>query len=574
MNRTLSLSFLGLALVVVALAIWFAVFLPSLILRQAQTEVLNRTGRILAVSGGASLQVTPQLSIALHDISLAGASTMAEPVIKAKALVIPISIAQALGMQNIASRFSLDSPVFAMRLNGDGHSNVIIEDAAANAKVDANAPLPMPFEITFTNGAFKFVDDVNSKSFMLSELEGQADIDNQDEIALKAAATLAGQRVHFTSALKSLPRAFGEGSPLDFNLEGVGAAFGFSGRVVAARGFDLAGQASVDTDDSARLLKWLGIDLHGLHDKLPLTISSVVESQGPLFLLKKTDVQFAHMKAAGDISFSGAGVRPSVTLALGVDDLNLNMYGTTIKSDAPRSTWREQVFDLNDFNTADIQFRLAANALHFGEFSMASAQVEGSLKDGLMTAHISNDAVGNAALNVDAKQVPPKLNVELALSKIEAKTLFKTFAGMDWLSGPIDLNAKLSATGKSQAAMISSLNGTVEVKTDHVKFEGVELAGLVAQVFSEPVSGWKGVVTEPVAMNADLKVEDGIASLSKSELTAPGIKLNSVGELDVLRQALNLDVDAVLNRGDGKPAKISVNGPWVKPDFALVKSGN
>ena len=70
------------------------------------------------------------------------------------------------------------------------------------------------------------------------------------------------------------------------------------------------------------------------------------------------------------------------------------------------------------------------------------------------------------------------------------------------------------------------------------------------------------------------KVEDGIANLGKSELTAPGIKLNAVGEFDVLRQALNLDVDAVLNRGDGKPAKIRVDGSWAKPNFALVKSGN
>lgn len=573
MNRILRFALLGVVVLMPALATWISVFLPARVMKQTQYDFLGRTGRTLNVAGGTSLEVSPSFGVALHDISVAGASALADPVVNAKALFIPISLAQAFGFRAPTGDVLVDVPVFTMSVNSEGRSNIYL-GGMADAKTDVNAPLPGPTLVNFQNGTFIYKDEVKAKIFTFSEADGLIAVDAQQEMTLKSAAALGGQRVHFQGVLHSLPRAFADGSPLDFNLDGVGSAFGFSGRVVAAKNIDLAGQATVDTDDAARLFKWLGVEVHGLSGKYPLVISSAVETQGSVFLLKKADVQFAGMKGQGDVSFSPSGPRPSLTLALSLDELNTDLYALPVKGLAPIGSWNDRPFDLSDFKTLDMQFRIATSQARFGEFIFGPAEIDGELKDGVLTTTINSETSGKADVIFDAAQTPPNLKLNLDLKNVEAKTFMPRFAGMNWLQGPMRLSASLAAEGASQAEMIGNLKGSVDAQIDHARIQGVELGGLAAHVQSEAVSGWEGATTDPVVGNVKLSLVDGVATLQENVITAPGVKTSQSGEIDILRQALNLEATLALNRGDGKPMKIKITGPWAKPSFALVNSNN
>ena len=574
MKQILRFGFLSFVVVMLALATWLAVFLPARIMKQAQSEFLGRTGRMLTVAAGASLRMSPSFGIALNDISVAGASAMATPVAQAKAVFIPVSLIQAFGLQVPSGKMVFETPTFTMSINSEGRSNIILGDGATGFITDVNSASPATMLVTFQNGTFIYSDEVNVKSFMLSEADGFISVDEKQEITLKSDAALGGQRVHIQTVVKSLSRAFADGSPFDFNLEAAAAAFGFSGRVVAAKGIDLAGQATLDTDDAARLFHWLGIDLHGLAGKYPLSIASAVEIQGPLILLKKADIKFANMKAQGDVSYLATGVRPNLTLALVLDELNAALYALPVNGLTPLGTWNDRAFDLNDMNALDVQFRIAATQVRSGNFTTGPAEVDGEIKGGVLKASISSETSGKVDIDFDAAQSPPKLSLNLNLKNVEAKTFMPRFTGMDWLQGALRLSASLNAEGASQAEMISNMNGNAEMQIDRAHIEGVELAGLAAHVQSEAVSGWEGEATDPVVANAKLSFADGVATLQENVLTAPGVTISQTGEIDLLRQALNLEATLNLNRGDGKPLKIKVSGPWAKPNFALVKSGN
>ena len=564
MNRILSYVFFSFILVVLTVAIWLFVFLPNILEQRAQGAILNRTGNLLSVSGGHALQFSPHFGITLYDVSWGN-------VVTAKKLTFPITFMQILGAQASSNNFELERPIFNFGVDAQGRSKTGFPQSGSDAKTNANEQLPAPLHVTLKDGSINYQNDATAKNFSLMMMDGLIDVDTQDEITFKASGLLAQQRVHFSGDLKSLTRAFGEGSPFDFNLEGAGASFGFTGRLVAAKGIDLAGIGTVETADAARLFKWLGADLNGIQTKQPLSITAGIESESSIFLLKKADIRLAQMQAQGDVSFSNAGVRPNITLDLTVDDLDTNLYAPIPENAAPNGSWNDKPFDFTDLRAFDAQFRLTANKLQYGKFLIGPAEIQGQLKDSTFNAKIKNADIGNFDVNLDAHQSPATLDLNFALALPKAESFMKSLMQMNWLSGPITVNGSLNATGASPSAMIGSLKGNFEAQSEAATLNGVDMAKLGAHVLAEPGDGWEGEMTSPTAFKTKFAVDDGVATVETASFTAPGVKIAVTGEVDVLRQALNLVANTNLNRVDGTPAKVKIDGPWAKPHFVLVK---
>ncbi len=564
MNRILSYIFFSFILAVLTIAIWLFIFLPMILEKRAQGAILDRTGSLLTVSGGHSLQFSPHFGIALYDVSWGS-------VVTTKKLTFPITVMQMLGAQASSNTFELEQPIFNLGVDGQGRSKIGLPQSSSVLKTNENEAPPAPIHVAVRDGSVHYQNEASGKAFSLTMMDGLIDVDAQDEITFKAAGLLAQQRVHFSGELKSLPRALGDGSPFDFNMEGAGASFGFTGRLVAAKGIDLAGIGTVETTDAARLFQWLGADLKGIQTKLPLSIAAGIESESSIFLLKKADIRFARMQAQGDVSFSNAGVRPNITLDLKVDDLNTNLYAPVAEKTAPNGIWNDKPFDFADFKAIDAQFRLTTNIFQYGDFLVGPAEIEGQLKDRILNAKITNADIGNFDVNLDAQQLPPMLDLNFALALPKAETFMKSVLHMNWLAGPLTLNGSLKTTGVSQSDMAGALKGNVEVISEASIVSGVDLAKLSAHVQSQPVDGWEGDTTSPTAFKTKLTIDDGVASVESASLTAPGIKAAVTGEVDILRQALNLVAEMKLGRIDGNPAKIKIDGAWAKPHFVLVK---
>jgi uncharacterized protein involved in outer membrane biogenesis len=564
MNRILIYILFSFGLAVLTVTIWLLVFLPMILEKRAQGAILNRTGSLLTVSGGHSLQFSPHLGISLYDVSWGNAVT-------AKKLTFPISFMQILGAQSSSNQFELEQPIFNVAVDNQERSKLGVPQSGADAKTNANDPLPAPLHVTVKDGSIKYQNDATAKAFSLTMMDGLIDVDAEDEITFKAAGLLAQERVHFSGGLKSLPRALGEGSPFDFNLEGAGASFGFTGRLVTAKGIDLAGIGTVETADAERLYKWLGADLKGIQTKLPLSITAGVESESSIFLLKKAEIRFAQMKAQGDVSFSNAGIRPNLTLDLNIDDLNTNFYAPIAENTAPNGSWNDKPFDLTSIKAFDAQFRLNANTFQYGQFTVGAAEIEGQLKDSVLNAKIKNVDIGNFDVNLDAHQSPLVLDLNFALALPEARSFMSSFFRMNWLAGALIVNGTLSAAGTSPSDMIGVLKGNLEVSSETATLNGVDLAQLGAHVLAEPVDGWEGALTAPTVIKTKFKVDDGVANVDSGSLSATGIKIELTGEVDVLRQALNLVGMMKLGGGDANASKVKIDGAWAKPHLTVVK---
>ena len=556
MKRIYTFVFAGLIILTLAVTSWLLGIVPGLAAKTIQNETVRRTGRTLMIKGGASVQFSPQLGIALHDVSVSGASTNSEPVVMAKTLLVPASFFQLLSLQVSNQEIELEEPIFTVQFDATGQSNIMGGEAADDTQVAV-----LPLRIRFQNGVFKYIDEPNAKVFTVADVEGLADLDAQNEVHINAAMTVAGERTHIAANLKSLSRAFHDGSPFDFNLDAVGASISYGGRIVARQGLDLAGQLRVDTNNATRLFKWLGLDFHGMGSNVLFSLTAALESNRSFINLKQSDIVLSGMKAKGDISLANNAVKSNVTLDLKFENLNTDLFLNSKQN----VSWSERPFDTHNFNALDLSYNLAATKMRVGGFETGDAQVVGNLKDGILTSTISSPTLGQSTINFNNHETPPKLGLEMALTLSDAKSFMQQFADMNWFSGAMVLNGKLETVGNSQSEMIGALDGEIEIKSREAAFKGVSLSALAGKALVQPLAGWGGGDTEPVVFNSKFIWADGIATLQDNSLSAPGVKITASGEIDLLRQALNIDARVKLNQGDGKPAQVAVEGPWGKP---------
>jgi AsmA protein len=562
MKRIYKFGFGGLIVLCMAMASWLFVVAPGLVAKTLQEEMVRRTGRTFLFKSGASMQFAPVMGVALHDVSVAGVSTNSEPVLIAKTLLVPATFFQILSLQVSNQDIKLEEPIFTMQFDAAGQPNLINVPTIEDVPI-ATAPLRVRFE----NGVFRYIDEPHAKNIIVTEVEGLIDFDAQNEAQINAAMAVAGERTHIAAHLKSLSRAFQDGSPFDFNLDAVGASISYGGRVVAKQGINLAGQVRIDTSNAVRLFKWLGVDFHGLNNNVPLALTAALESDHATILLKQSDISFSNMKAKGDISIA-SGLKPNVALDLNFENLNTDLFLNSKQN----VNWSDRPFDLHNLNLVDLSFKLIAAKMRVGGFETGNGDVSGSLKGGMLTSTVTGPSLGQTTIEFDARETPAKLKLEIALNLSDAKTFMQQFAGMNWLSGSMALNGKIETTGKSQAEMIGALGGQLELKSSETIFKGVSLSALASKAVIQPITGWDGGETETVAFRSKFILADGIATLQDNSFTAPGIKITTSGDIDVLRQALNLNARVNLGRADGKPSQIAVEGPWAKPIIRAKES--
>lgn len=553
MKRIYSFGFAGLIVLTLVLASWLLVIVPGVASKTIQSEMARRSGRTLLVNGGASLQFSPQLGVALHDVSIPGASINSEPVVVAKTLVLPGSFLQLFSLQISNREVQLVEPVFTLQIDAAGQPNIIGIQAADETPTEVS-----PLRVRFEHGVLKYLDEPNAHRFTLTDIEGLVDLNAQNETKINAAMTVAGERTHIAASLKSLTRAFRDGSPLEFNLDAAGASISYGGRVVATQGVDLAGQLRVDTDNTARLSKWMGLDFHGLAGNVPFALTAALEANVSKIQLGRSDVLISGMKAKGDVSITHRATKPNIVMDMQFENLNTDLFLDSKQS----KNWSEKPFDVNNFNMLDVSYTLAATKMRVGAFEARDVQIAGSLSNGVLASTVNSPNLGETKIEFDSRATPDKLNLELGLTISDATSFMQQFASMNWYSGPMELNGKITAVGNNQAAMIGALDGQLEIKSNEAVFKGVSLAALAKKAAVQAITGWDDGDTEAIAFSSKFILADGIATVQENSVSAPGVKISTTGDIDVLRQAINLSAQI---KNAGKPVQISVEGPWGKP---------
>ena len=524
--------------VVLALAVYVAI-IPGLAQIRIQQQIVGATGRGLTVSGGAHLEFAPQLTLRLDEVALANPAGMDGNVLRASSIRFPLTFGDLFRPGGGSGTVTLVEPVFSFLIDQQGQTNWQLPEKLSPARV------------ALENAEIAFLDLRNGQSYKFGGLNAAVDVSESGEVTAEGTAILNGAFSRVQAYVKAPNRIAGDGSPFDLVLESPMLKASFSGRLAAASSLGLAGPISLSGSDFRAALAWAGISLGGKENFKSFSITGGLDSEAQAFTVNSAEVMLDGLTAKGRVGLDLA-LSPAVILA----DLEMDRLDTARFLGAPGDNgWDPRPLGLENLKGVNAQFSLAATDIVVRGLATGPAKLTGRLADGVFT------------LGLEAENLKSELTLDaegMALDFLTTRRLFS------WLDGEGTLSMNVSGKGRSEADVVSTLKGEADISGSNGTLRGIDVAKTTSAAASAVQVGWPANGATPYdSLRTTFTIADGIATATAMELTSPVLKLSGKGEVDLLRQALDLKFEPrVLTGTTAKPilpVAVAVRGPWAAP---------
>ena len=525
-------------LVALAAAAYFALS-PGFAVTQVQDYVTRMTGRSLAVTGGAHLELAPALAIRLDGVSLGNPAGMDGNIMSARSLRLPVRFIDLIQRRIDSNLVSLVEPRFSFVIDEAGQANWVMTGG------------PSPLRLALENASVAYLDLRNGQSYGVSDVNAAALLSATGELNLDGSAQVNGAFTRFQAYVKSPARIAADGSPFDLTLAAPALQASLTGRLATAAKLSLAGQASLSGGDLRQALRWAGAPLGGKRGFKTFAVSGRLDGQGEAFTLTDAAVRLDGLSATGRVGLDLAPPTPVFLADLVTGRVDVGDY---IEPPAT-ADWDGRPLGLVNALGLDAQLSLAMDDLVVRGFATGPAKLTGSLVSGKFMAQLEAE----------------KLKADMTLGNggftLGLRTERPVFG---WLTGSYGVALKVAGTGASEQEIVSTLKGDAEINATTGSLRGIDVRAAVAKAGAAVLDGWpSGGTTAFDTAAAKFTLADGIATVVAMSLDGASVRLTGRGEIDLLRRALDLKFDPRFVTGgtssSGLPVAVVVRGAWAAP---------
>jgi AsmA protein len=565
-----------------ALAIW-AFMHPGFAAAQLQDYVMRKTGRSVTVNGGVSLRYFPQLSVRLDNVVISNPDGMEGSFAQADIVELPMQLGDLLRRRLRIREVRLTNPQFNLLVDGMNRNNWSADKSPGAGKAGNAILTPSLNEalnLHVEGGTFSFTDERHAVAFAIGNATADVVVTEEAELSISGTASVNSEASRIDAHIKSLQRVAADGSPADISVKSAAMSLDFSGRLGTRVGPNLAGSLVVGAPDLRSLAKWLGTEIGGHAGLKDFMLSGALDSSGEALKLAKASVTLDGMTAKGDLFLDYSHETPRLSASLATDLLTLDPYFSASRDSAGAApvdpTWKIDALNFSSLKGVNGAVALSAKAVKWGNFEIGAVDISSDLRDGVLETRFQNASLyggtGSLKLVLDGSREESAMRLAVDGRGLKGEAFFNDFAGLDWLGGATGLQATLSASGKNQRDMMSTLKGNFTLEVSDGQIRGLNILDTVSKVSSAVVDGWGDAPGRLTAINratATFAIEDGVAKTSDIRLQSPVFEITGGGELDMLRRALYFKFKPLLTIGDGAaaqlPVDIVVEGPWNKP---------
>jgi len=294
----------------------------------------------------------------------------------------------------------------------------------------------------------------------------------------------------------------------------------------------------------------------------------------------------------GDGAFNGwasVDIASKPLVKLDVDFQRLKVAGAADTGSAS-APWSNATIDVTGLNYVDVQARISAAEINYGEAKFAPAAIDATLLSGVLKTRISNlGAYGgqaNGDLTIDASAASPAYALQADLTGVRALPLLQGVADFDKLDGKMQAKIGVKSAGNSQRAIMSNMNGTVFAVFQDGAIRGLNVAQMIRSLTTSPLSGWqenKEQATDLTQLSASFKIDKGQATTLDLNLVGPLVRMTGVGTVDLGTKQMGFRVEPKLvmtTEGQGRAAEpvgfgipVIIDGPWAQPRIYPEMSG-
>jgi AsmA protein len=568
---------------------------PDFIGEQLQAAVKRSTGRTLTLARTPRLSFWPELAVEIDGASLSNPPGMfAGQVAKMDQLRVRVDAMSLLSKRLVVKEVTLLRPDLRLIVDGKGQANWVFATASADASAGTSSQGTTATEmidsisiapVVIEDGRLRYLDERTGTVFAASNVNMSVSMpDLNSPLTAKGSLVWNTEKVALNIYVKT-PVALAErGSPLDLALNARLLELTFNGRAAMTNGLSMAGTVDLKTQSLRGLAKWSGNPLAPGKGLEAFYARGALDLSGQTIKLSKAKLGLDGMNAQGGVTVSLAGKRPHVTANLGVDRIDTNIYAAPANrpQGAINTGWSDAPIDMSGLKAIDANLNLAAASIRYGDVNIGRTNVAATLTSGVLKTDLKEmtfyDGKATGKLVIDGSRKKPALQGALNATGMDAYRLLADFAKLKRISGVSGMQLSVAASGSSQHEMVSTLRGTSKLQFTNGALRGLNLARMIRNVESAILGGWDvgpEQQTDFSLLEASFNIKDGIAENKDLKLLGPLVRITGLGEVDLLRQALDYRTTPKLVaslKGQGGKADLKglavpiiIKGPWANP---------
>lgn len=252
--------------------------------------------------------------------------------------------------------------------------------------------------------------------------------------------------------------------------------------------------------------------------------------------------------------------------------------------------WSKEPFDLPDLGGVDVDMRLSAaharlSRLFLNDVALSVVLRGGRLDFSLTDAKPYNGSVKARATFAAASPSTLDIHASAETKGVDLGALLWDLEERQDVSGAVDSEISLDATGESVAALMRDLGGRARFALRRGEARGVDLE---RALHGSPNRSWPGALqfrsgVSPIDEgSATMQIAHGVARLEAGAAKGPGFSIALSGEAGVAERSLAFRIRAAeadragLPLRSGQKLDFAVSGSWDDPSFtpdtaALIK---
>lgn len=366
----------------------YIVLQPGFLAPALADLVKARTGKTVTFAGTPQLTLWPEPVVAYPEVSLGEGDARLMMIGEAR-LTTTYSALFAKRIELVRVHFV--EPHINLHIAADGSPNWNLGEALGPA-----------VKFSAEGGSLAYLDARSGQRFAADEIRasgvfGQAG----PSLSGKGALVWNRQAVGFDLALKSLTRFAADGSPVSIKIEAPSGEFGFEGRAAVARGFGLAGQATLAAPDLRAFLRWIGMPVAGTRGFKDFRLAAALDATSGNTAFKDALIEIDGMTATGNIAVELAKNGPSIEGALAFDRFEAAPYAAPLAAAFAKT----EPLDLSGLKGFAARLSIAAKTSAFAGFETGPMALDVSVLNGKFEAALAPVAalggMASASLAID-----------------------------------------------------------------------------------------------------------------------------------------------------------------------------
>jgi len=262
------------------------------------------------------------------------------------------------------------------------------------------------------------------------------------------------------------------------------------------------------------------------------------------------------------------------------------------KNGTKNGVWSNELLDLSALTAFDGSFAVKSDSLRFGGLTVANADLDAELRNGLFEIrHLTGKTFGGALTldgGLQAEANGGHFEARYALADADVGAADRAYGATETSKGRATMDGHLSGGGKSAAEIVASLNGEGSlafkgIDSSDGKHSMLAAIGGIAQSL-ERLGGLRGRLEPiPINLSGPYRIEKGIVSFDEFAFTSPIGDGALKGRADLPKWQIaatgeiHLAKDFVIGGGAAKPVPFSLDGaldaPRLKLDIAALPGG-